>query len=105
MKIYRLMLGVAGLLVCILPVSAQAPAPRGSDATEPPVSGSKEGISPAQTGDAQSITSRESESSPNATGPGGIEIPTDATADGSRGGPQAPDNGGTLNSRAPSNAR
>ena len=74
MKIYRLMLGVAGLLVCILPVSAQAPAPRGSDATEPPVSGSKEGISPAQTIDAQSITSPESESSPNATGPGGIEI-------------------------------
>ena len=96
MKIYRLMLGVAGLLVCILPVSAQAPAPRGSDATEPPVSGF---------GDAQSITSRESESGPNATGPGGIEYPTDATADGSRAGPQAPDNGGTLNSRARSNAR
>ena len=104
MKTYRLMLGVAGLLVCILPVSAQTPAPRGSDATELPISGSKEGISDTQTEDAQSTASR-GESTPNATGPGGIEIPTDATADGSRGTPQRPDNGGTLNSRAPSNAR
>ena len=31
--------------------------------------------------------------------------PTDATADGSKGAPQGPDNGGTLNPRAPSNAR
>ena len=48
---------------------------------------------------------RGSESSPNATGPGGIEIPTDATSDGAKGAPQGPDNGGTLNPRAPSNAR
>ena len=34
-----------------------------------------------------------------------IEIPTDATSDGAKGAPQGPDNGGTLNPRAPSNAR
>jgi hypothetical protein len=31
--------------------------------------------------------------------------PTDASADGSRGAPQGPDNGGTLNPKALSNAR
>ena len=105
MNSYRPMLAVAGLLVGILPASAQTPPPRGSDATPPPVSGSKEGTSATQAGDAKSATTRGSESSPNATGPGGIEIPTDATSDGAKGAPQGPDNGGTLNSRAPSNAR
>ena len=104
MKTYRLMLGVAGLLVCILPVSAQTPAPRGSDATEPPISSSKEGISDTQTEDAQSTASH-GESTPNATGPGGIEIPTDATADGSRGLLSVLTTVARLNSRAPSNAR
>lgn len=31
--------------------------------------------------------------------------PTDASVDGSKGVPQGPDNGGTLNPKAPSNAR
>jgi hypothetical protein len=91
MNSYRFMWAVAGLLVWIipLPVSAQT-TPRGSDATSPAVSGSKEGTSAPRAGDAQSFTTRGSESSPNATGPGGIEIPTDATSDGSRGAPQGP---------------
>jgi hypothetical protein len=104
MNSYRHMLAVAGLLVGILPASEQTPPPRGSDAV-PPVSGSKEGTSATQAGDAKSATTRGSESSPNATGPGGIEIPTDATSDGAKAAPQGPDNGGTLSPRAPSNAR
>ena len=89
MNSYRPMLAVAGLLVGILPASAQTPPPRGSDATPPPVSGSKEG-SATQAGDAKSATTRGSESSPNATGSGGIEIPTDATSDGAKGAAPGP---------------
>lgn len=37
--------------------------------------------------------------------PSNPQPPTDAAADGSKGAPQGPDNGGTLNPRAPSNAR
>jgi hypothetical protein len=49
-----------------------------------------------------------STTSSSATGmsaPSNPNPPTDATADSSRGAPQGPDNGGTLNPRAPSNAR
>ena len=51
MNSYRPMLAVAGLLVGIVPASTQTPPPRGSDATPPPVSGSKEGTSATQAGE------------------------------------------------------
>jgi hypothetical protein len=100
MNLYRAMLAVAGLLMCIVSASAQTTPPRASDATVPPVSGSAEGTSANEGGDTKSAITRGSESSPNATGPGGIELPTDATLDGAKGAPQGPDNGGTLNPRA-----
>jgi hypothetical protein len=98
MRKYSAMLAVAALLASTGMASAQS---RNYDSSgAPKSSGSSQRSGGGLVDNSTTGTSAAGMSAPTDPTP-----PTDATADGSKGAPQGPDNGGTLNPRAPSNAR
>jgi hypothetical protein len=98
MKKYSAMLAVAALLASTGMASAQS---RNYDSPSAPKSS---GSSPRSGGGSMDYSTTGSGGA-GMSAPSNPNPPTDATADGSKGAPQGPDNGGTLNPRAPSNAR
>jgi hypothetical protein len=98
MRKYAAMFAVAALLASTSMASAQSHNYDSSGA--PKSSGSSQRSGGGLVDNSTTGTSAAGMSAPTNPNP-----PTDATADGSKGAPQGPDNGGTLNPRAPSNAR
>ena len=98
MKKFSAMLAVAALLASTGMASAQS---RNYDDSGAPKSS---GSSPRSGGGLVDYSTTGS-SAAGMSAPSNPNPPTDATADGFKGAPQGPDNGGILNPRAPSNAR
>jgi hypothetical protein len=97
MRKYAAMFAVAALLASTSMASAQS---RNYDSSGAPKSSGS-----SQRSGGGLVDNSTSGSGANMSAPTNPNPPTDASADGSKGVPQGPDNGGTLNPRAPSDAR
>jgi hypothetical protein len=98
MRKYAAMFAVAALLASTSMASAQS---RNYDSSGAP----KSSGSSQRSGGGLVDNSTNGSGAASMSAPANPNPPTDAIADGSKGAPQGPDNGGTLNPRAPSNAR
>jgi hypothetical protein len=98
MRKYSAMFAVAALLASTSMASAQS---RNYDSSGAP----KSSGSSQRSGGGLVDNSTSGSGAGSMSAPANPNPPTDASADGSKGAPQGPDNGGTLNPRAPSNAR